>query len=134
MITSPLVFSIAAYDYYDACYSGALQLEYSQLMCEIILAITAIEVAIGLAFPEPGVGLDLPFAKSPVLVLMPSRATRPARAFIVDDNLKFSFEIRHDFADRSEDWIVGGRVGNDIAEDIDDSAILEEARLPGAYP
>src|SRR5215475_10000522 len=31
--SGPAAFSIAAYDYYDACYGGALQLEYSQLMC-----------------------------------------------------------------------------------------------------
>src|SRR5262249_14752131 len=52
--SGPAAFSIAAYDYYDACYGGALQLEYSQLMCEIILTITAIEVAIGIAFSEFG--------------------------------------------------------------------------------
>ena len=52
--SGPAAFAAAAQDYYSACYNGALQLEYAQLMCEIILAITAAEVAIGIAFSEFG--------------------------------------------------------------------------------
>src|SRR5438552_14682194 len=56
----PQAFIAAAYDYANACESTALNLEFSQLFCEIIVTFTAMEIAIALAFSEFGGEAFLP--------------------------------------------------------------------------
>src|SRR5205814_3055847 len=81
------------FQYYEGCFSGAMELEFAQLMCLIILAITALEILIAAFFgpeAEPGI-----IASSKVILIPVLRrlATALGKQFVktaVKDAAKFA--------------------------------------------
>src|SRR2546423_12757045 len=73
-----------AFQYYEGCLSGAMELEFAQLMCLIILAITALEILIAALIPggevaEPGI---IAASRPILLVVLKRLAQQLSKQFV----------------------------------------------------